>query len=302
MIRYTLREYFFNTLLSARFLVSAVVLLISLYTLFYPMAVRMNEEGYCIGAFEILPCFLFVGGNAAIYFVLFAFLIMAYPRWEGSLNQIARLGKKRWIFIQYVQIAISAIIYFLIWTIGFIIAFIPSLSWKNEWSSFLYLATDTEQMRLFHNIVANVSMSYSSELMEVSNPMVVWSLTFLLHILGTVFVGVLAVTFNICYRRGVGTILAFFIAGARGFLEGLKYILVKSVFPIDGIKQIRNLFLRFQYYISPLYQSDLSIMAIHNTRPLSERVRIAVVYFLVLIVIVMLYGIRKINKIDLSQE
>lgn len=302
MLCYLVKEYLYKTVISVRFLIFILVLLLSLYSLFHPMAVRLAENGYTIGALEVLPCISFTPSLASVYFVTFLFLVIVYPMWDGSLNQIARLGKRKWVSLQYVYICITAVLYYLIWTVGFILAFLPCISWRNEWSSFMILATDVKNTETVIELSSNVVFYKPTGLMDILSPLQVWALVFLLQVLGEAFVGILALVFNISYRRGVGTILAFFVSGERQILSGIEYILRKSYFPVSGIKQIRNLFLRAQYYISPLYQSDLLIMAEHNTRPLPERVGIAVIFYLLLISLLILYNRGKIRKIDLAQE
>lgn len=220
MIRYFAREYFYKTVFSTRFIILTLVLLISIYSLFHPMAVRLVENGYQVGALELLPCLLFSSVLVATYFIPFVFLIMAYPSWDGALNQIIRLGKRKWMMLQYIYVGMTSVLYYLIWTAAFILAFLPCISWKNEWSSFMLLATDANKVSLTWDLLANVNLYFSPELLPQS-PLAVWGLTFLLHVLGCVFVGIVALIFNVYFRRGAGTILAFFIATCRTIIRAI---------------------------------------------------------------------------------
>ena len=104
MIRYIWQEYVHKTLLSARFIVVVLSLLLMMIMLFQGMSVQMKKMGYQVGVFEMLPSFLFYNTGTIIYFGVFLFLIAVLPRWDGSMNEILRLGKRKWFFAQYIYI------------------------------------------------------------------------------------------------------------------------------------------------------------------------------------------------------
>lgn len=303
MFRYIFREYFHKTLLSPRFLVVSLTLLVALISLFQNMSDAMKELGCRVGPLELLPCFLYIDSGTLIYFGVFIFLVAAIPKWEGSLNQIPRLGKKRWIVAQYTYVFLTSVIYYLIWTVGFIIALFPRIAWNNDWSSLVERAIDPENGAYFGmDMQMNVGLAFSEKLVSVGSPGKVYLFTFLLHVLAGTFVGMLMVTLNICFRRGVGTVIAYFIAGVRTIFEWIPSLFSQDLIHFDGYQQVKNLLIRMEFYISPLYQSDLLIMALHDARPITERMVIGVMYFLLLIIWVTILGFRMMKHIDLYQE
>ena len=169
----------------------------------------MKKMGYQVGVFEMLPPFLFYNTGTIIYFGVFLFLIAVLPRWDGSMNEILRLGKRKWFFAQYIYIFFTSVIYFLIWTGGFILALFPRIIWNNEWSSLAKMAIDPQQSVFFWmNLNLNVNLQFSDLIMNIGSPGKVYLLTFMLTVLGSFFIGIFMITVNICFRRGVGTVLA----------------------------------------------------------------------------------------------
>ena len=303
MIRYIFREYLHKTLLSGRFLAVSAMLPIALASLFWNMTGVMRELGERVGPFELLPCFLYIDTNQLIYFGILIFLVAVLPQWEGSLNQIPRLGKRKWILTQYIYVLLTSVIYYLIWTLGFIFAFLPRINWGNGWSSMVERAADpVHGVQFTIDMKFNVSMNFSKTLMSVGSPGKVWLLTFLLHVLAGLFVGMLMVTLNICFRRGTGTVIAYFIVGVSTFFGWLPTFLDNKWFHFDGYKQLKNFLMRMEFYASPLYQCDLLNMAILDARPVGERVAIGVTYFLLLIALIVVFGLRSVRRIDLCQE
>ena len=303
MIRYVVKDYIGNTLLSSRFILFIIILYLAMFSLFQNMGKAMGRLGYMVGPLEMLPCFVHYDANVIIYFGLFVFLISIYPKWDGSLNQISRMGKRKWLCTQYVYVFMTSIVYFLVWTIGFIFAFLPQITWTNEWSSFMLRAIDMTQFATFPtDFQTNVMMNYSELLVAIGSPMKVYLLTFLLHVIAGTFIGTLTITLNVCFRRGAGTVVSFLFIAAKAFFSVLPQFLSKNMFTVEMFKKIKNLLKRMEFYISPLYQCDLHIMAVHNVRPIQERVFIGVAYFLILMVIIIFFGMKLVKRVDLSQE
>lgn len=303
MVRYIIREYIHKILLSGRFLAVSAMILIALVGLFWNMTGVMGELGEKVGPFELLPCFLYVDTGKVIYFGILIFLVAVLPQWDGSLNQISRLGKKKWIAIQYGYVLLTSIVYYLIWALGFLLAFLPRLSWGGGWSSMVKRAADPLYGVQFHmEMKFNVLMIFDKKLISVGSPEKVWLLTFLLHVLAGLFLGMLMVTFNICFRRGTGTVIAYMMVGLNTFFSWLPTFLNNHWFHFHGYKQVMRFLMRMEFYASPLYQSDLFVMALHDARPLGERVCIGVTYFLLLIVLIAVFGLRMVRRIDLCQE
>ena len=219
------------------------------------------------------------------------------------MNEILRLGKRKWFFAQYIYILFTSVIYFLIWTGGFILALFPRIIWNNEWSSLAKMAIDPQQSVFFWmNLNLNVNLQFSDLIMNIGSPGKVYLLTFMLTVLGSFFIGIFMITVNICFRRGVGTVLAYLMVGVQTMSGILAMLFGKNLIHFEGYKQVKNLLERMQYYISPLYQSDLFTMAIHNARPIAQRIGIGVIYFAILILLVTLFGMCMIRKIDLCKE
>ena len=219
------------------------------------------------------------------------------------MNEILRLGKRKWFFAQYIYIFFTSVIYFLIWTGGFILALFPRIIWNNEWSSLAKMAIDPQQSVFFWmNLNLNVNLQFSDLIMNIGSPGKVYLLTFMLTVLGSFFIGIFMITVNICFRRGVGTVLAYLMVGVQTMSGILAMLFGKNLIHFEGYKQVKNLLERMQYYISPLYQSDLFTMAIHNARPIAQRIAIGVIYFAILILLVTLFGMCMIRKIDLCKE
>ncbi|MCD7825186.1 MAG: hypothetical protein LUH14_04395 [Clostridiaceae bacterium] len=303
MLRYLFREYVHKILLSSRFVMVFITIFVALISLFWNMTGAMKELGCRAGALELLPTFLCVDSGSLIYFGIFVFLVASLPKWEGSLNQVSRLGKGKWLLAQYVYVFFTAVIYYLIWTAGFIMALLPRITWSNDWSSLVKRAIDPETAALFSmDMKMNVGLAFSEKLVSVGSPARVWLLTFLLHMLAGVFVGILMVTLNICFRRGIGTVAAYLIVGVKTIFNWLPALFNNQLIHFEGYRQFKNLLIRMEFYVSPLYQCDLLVMAIHDTRPILQRVAIGAVYFLILTALVMLFGFRMVRKIDLCQE
>lgn len=219
------------------------------------------------------------------------------------MNEILRLGKRKWFFAQYIYIFFTSVIYFLIWTGGFILALFPRIIWNNEWSSLAKMAIDPQQSVFFWmNLNLNVNLQFSDLIINIGSPGKVYLLTFMLTVLGSFFIGIFMITVNICFRRGVGTVLAYLMVGVQTMSGILAMLFGKNLIHFEGYKQVKNLLERMQYYISPLYQSDLFTMAIHNARPIAQRIGIGVIYFAILILLVTLFGMCMIRKIDLCKE
>ena len=212
-------------------------------------------------------------------------------------------GKESVFFAQYIYIFFTSVIYFLIWTGGFILALFPRIIWNNEWSSLAKMAIDPQQSVFFWmNLNLNVNLQFSDLIMNIGSPGKVYLLTFMLTVLESFFIGIFMITVNICFRRGVGTVLAYLMVGVQTMSGILAMLFGKNLIHFEGYKQVKNLLERMQYYISPLYQSDLFTMAIHNARPIAQRIGIGVIYFAILILLVTLFGMCMIRKIDLCKE
>lgn len=303
MLRYLFREYVHKILLSSRFVMVFVTIVVALVSLFWNMPGAMKQLGCHVGAFELLPSFLYCDSGTLIYFGIFIFLVAALPRWEGSLNQISRLGKRRWLLAQYMYVFLTIVIYHLVWTVGFILALLPRITWSNEWSSLVKRATDPETAAMFSiDMKMNVGLLFSDKLVAIGSPAKVWSLTFVLHVLAGLFLGMLMVTLNICFRRGIGTITAYLIVGVKTIFNLIPTLFSKRLIHFEGYKLFKNLLIRMGFYISPLYQCDLFVMALHDTRPVLQRVAIGTTYFLILIFMVIIIGFKIVRRIDLCQE
>lgn len=303
MVRYICEEYFHRTLLSSRFLVILMMVPVLLTSLFWNMTSTMEKMGLSVGPLELLPCFLYMDGGIVLYFGVFVFLIAALPRWDGSLNQIPRLGKRKWLLSQYVNVFLTSIMNYLIWTLGFILAMLPRINWSGKWSNFIQKTIDPEQGFDFcAQLPMNVAMNFSEELVSVGSPVKIYLLTFLLQVLAGIFIGILMVTLNICFRCGTGTVVALLILGTRTFFEWIPRIFENKWLQFEGYKAVQNLLMRMEFYLSPTYQSDLYIMALHNTRPIAERLIIGITYFLLLTTLVVCFGLRMVRRIDLCQE
>ena len=165
------------------------------------------------------------------------------------------------------------------------------------------MAIDPQQSVFFWmNLNLNVNLQFSDLIMNIGSPGKVYLLTFMLTVLGSFFIGIFMITVNICFRRGVGTVLAYLMVGVQTMSGILTMLFGKKLIHFEGYKQVKNLLERMQYYISPLYQSDLFTMAIHNARPIAQRIGIGVIYFAILILLVTLFGMCMIRKIDLCKE
>lgn len=311
MIRSTVSEYVNKTLLSSRFILSVVLLYLTMRMMYHGMAPGMKQLGYTMNAFEPLSCFLNNSqGGILVYYLLFVFLISAYPHWDGCLNRIARLGKRKWLLSQYLYVAATAVIYYLVWTAGFIIQLFPVMKWDNSWGNMaqLIVAEEVDYHVLWERFDVGFYIYYSKWLLAAGSPVKVWLLGFMLHVLCCIFIGVLAITLNVCIKRGAGTLVAALITGTQYFLQYAEDLMTP-----DAIKKIRNkilrkalrkcrkLFLRMQYYISPLFQTDVVLMVRHDARPLGERALIAVTFFCVLIAVISICGMKLIKHVDLSQ-
>lgn len=72
------------------------------------------------------------------------------------------------------------------------------------------MAIDPQQSVFFWmNLNLNVNLQFSDLIMNIGSPGKVYLLTFMLTVLGSFFIGIFMITVNICFRRGVGTVLAY---------------------------------------------------------------------------------------------
>lgn len=141
-MRYICRDYFQRTVCSGRFVLLVLLVWISLCSFFREFVEQLSEMHCRVGALEIFPAWAFCGGGVSTYFILFIFLILAYPQWDGAVNRLARQGRKIWLLSQYCYVIMTSVIYYLVVTVGFIIALFPVVDWKNRWSSFYWKASD----------------------------------------------------------------------------------------------------------------------------------------------------------------
>ena len=63
--------------------------------------------------------------------------------------------------------------------------------------------------------------------MNIGSPGKVYLLTFMLTVLGSFFIGIFMITVNICFRRGVGTVLAYLMVGVQT-MSGIPIFIIKS--------------------------------------------------------------------------
>ena len=267
------------------------------------MVEQLSEMHCRVGALEIFPAWAFCGGGVSTYFILFIFLILAYPQWDGAVNRLARQGRKMWLLSQYCYVIMTSVIYYLVVTVGFIIALFPVVDWKNRWSSFYWKASDPKTGFDFETgLKYNLPCTYSRKIMKIGTPLKVWGLTFLLVVLASIFLGMLVVTFNIWFRRGTGTILGIFVLVFYYIMDWIPLFFDNEFAQFDGYKQIQNMLWRLEPYLSPLYQTDVYGLTLRKARPVMERVEIAAVYYIVLAVVVLVMGLRMVRKVDLSKD
>lgn len=302
-MRYICKDYFYKTICSGRFVVFVLAVCISLYSFFRGMVEQLSERHCQVGPLEVFPAWIYGDGGVITYVALFLFLILVYPQWDGAVNRLARQGRRIWLLSQYCYIVITSVIYYLVVTVGFIIALFPVLSWKNEWSSFYQKASDPIIGDSFQwDLKCNVSYICSRKIMKIGTPLKVWSLTLLLVVLATVFLGMLVVTFNIWFRRGTGTILGVFAIAFKYVFEWIPLFFDNGFAQFDGYRNVQNMIWRLQPYLSPLYQMDLYGLTLRKARPVAERIEIAVIYYAILIVILLVIGLRMVRGIDLCKE
>lgn len=96
-MRYICRDYFQRTVCSGRFVLLVLLVWISLCSFFREFVEQLSEMHCRVGALEIFPAWAFCGGGVSTYFILFIFLILAYPQWDGAVNRLARQGRKIWL-------------------------------------------------------------------------------------------------------------------------------------------------------------------------------------------------------------
>ena len=302
-MRYICRDYFQRTVCSGRFVLLVLLVWISLCSFFREFVEQLSEMHCRVGALEIFPAWAFCGGGVSTYFILFIFLILAYPQWDGAVNRLARQGRKMWLLSQYCYVIMTSVIYYLVVTVGFIIALFPVVDWKNRWSSFYWKASDPKTGFDFETgLKYNLPCTYSRKIMKIGTPLKVWGLTFLLVVLASIFLGMLVVTFNIWFRRGTGTILGIFVLVFYYIMDWIPLFFDNEFAQFDGYKQIQNRLWRLEPYLSPLYQTDVYGLTLRKARPVMERVEIAAVYYIVLAVVVLVMGLRMVRKVDLSKD
>ena len=187
-MRYICRDYFQRTVCSGRFVLLVLLVWISLCSFFREFVEQLSEMHCRVGALEIFPAWAFCGGGVSTYFILFIFLILAYPQWDGAVNRLARQGRKMWLLSQYCYVIMTSVIYYLVVTVGFIIALFPVVDWKNRWSSFYWKASDPKTGFDFETgLKYNLPCTYSRKIMKIGTPLKVWGLTFLLVVLASIF-------------------------------------------------------------------------------------------------------------------
>ena len=178
-MRYICRDYFQRTVCS--------IVLCYLYCLYGSLCAVSLESLWssylkCIVGWERWRSFrhgrvLRWGSEYLIYII--HFLILAIPQWDGAVNRLARQGRKIWLLSQYCYVVMTSVIYYLVVTVGFIIALFPVVDWKNRWSSFYWKASDPKTGFDFETgLKYNLSCTYSRKIMKIGTPLKVWGLTF----------------------------------------------------------------------------------------------------------------------------
>ena len=118
-MRYICRDYFQRTVCSGRFVLLVLLVWISLCSFFREFVEQLSEMHCRVGALEIFPAWAFCGGGVSTYFILFIFLILAYPQWDGAVNRLARQGRKMWLLSQYCYVIMTSVIY--IWLLPLVL-------------------------------------------------------------------------------------------------------------------------------------------------------------------------------------
>lgn len=93
-MRYICRDYFQRTVCSGRFVLLVLLVWISLCSFFREFVEQLSEMHCRVGALEIFPAWAFCGGGVSTYFILFIFLILAYPAMGWSGEPSGQAGQK----------------------------------------------------------------------------------------------------------------------------------------------------------------------------------------------------------------
>ena len=81
-------------------------------------------------------------GSEYLFYIIHFFDIGRSSNGMERVTRLRRQGRKMWLLSQYCYVIMTSVIYYLVVTVGFIIALFPVVDWKNRWSSFYWKASD----------------------------------------------------------------------------------------------------------------------------------------------------------------
>lgn len=285
-LRYFWHTYVGHSLFSGRFVAAMSLFVLYIVRMLVILADKLESLDYTINLFEMTS--LFVVGMSQYIFITLIFLASFYPEWEGAQGETIRLGKRSWLLGQYLNCFFLMLSFFVIVTLSCLLPLLTCLNWDNHWSEFVTRMAD--EPFFFMEIDFHYALVW--RINQVESPLWVYLVTFGLHLLCGLFMGMLVITFNICVRRGAGTAIA------------LVFMMTPYIFDTLGgnTKFINTLKNVVQYYVCPYFQCNVSRMMDRDPYSIAAQAKIAVIYYLVLILIVGIYGMIMIKKVDLSRK
>lgn len=107
------------------------------------------------------------GGVEYLFYIIHFFDIgISAMGWSGEPS--GQAGQKMWLLSQYCYVIMTSVIYYLVVTVGFIIALFPVVDWKNRWSSFYWKASDPKTGFDFETgLKYNLPCTYSRKIMKI---------------------------------------------------------------------------------------------------------------------------------------
>ena len=288
-----LKNYFGKEVLSARYMVSMLVLALIVIMAFIEVPDVLVECGYRIGALEIATFIMSGGGISTVYYLVWVFVISGFPRWEGCQNEALRMGKTSWLNRQFLYIFLTAVIQFLVVTAAQIIAVCRAASWQNSWSQLSeYLCDGTVSLI---NLGSKIAVSFSYDVTGMGAPFEMFALSMALNVLCSVCIGCIVVVVNMCGRKGYGTAAGLFIVG----LSSILYTLEPGSSAESMVRKIYNI---VRYYLYPMAYTDLFRLTAKMGFNTVVWVVIGALYFLTIALAAYIAGRKFIKKVDLFLE
>ena len=203
-------RYYFHTYVNQGLLNAKVLLiLLGVYLFFYSgchgISEKLSKFGMKMNPMELLSS---VFGARTVYFILFSLFVLwlhCFDYREDCQYELIRLGKKKWLFRQYLFAFLTSILFYIWAVICFITMFGRQITFQNQWSEMMKTAGSTGRFSVLG--ISFYGILDKNAVRGVVSPLELAGIHSVLMILCFSCLGMLMITLNLLFRKNVGTLV-----------------------------------------------------------------------------------------------